>query len=114
MSILTLEGVAEMAGVAELDEGGVAIGGVEVVDEEVEAVDGPATGRDATEAFPLIWVFVTDPTDLTPSDFTGAAAAGEGAETSSIEPNVTAGPTRSRVIESDKKKLVRRDRKSVV
>lgn len=59
--------------------------------------EGPAAWREDNEAFPLRWVLGTVPKDLTPSDLTGGAEAGEeeiGAETSSIEPNVTGEPAR--------------------
>lgn len=59
--------------------------------------DGAKGALDEIEDFPLTWPEVagTDPKDFTPSDLMGGAAAGEediGAETSSIDPNVTADP----------------------
>ena len=91
MSILGFEGVAgtDTAGVEE-DEG-----------------DVPAAVREDNEAFPLRWVLGRDPKDLTPSDLTWGAEAGEeeiGAETSSIEPNVTGEPGRRRVDTGEKRK----------
>ena len=64
---------------------------------EVEAVDGTKYGLEDMNGFPLTWPVATgtDPKVFTPSDLGGGPAAGDediGAETSSIDPKVTAEP----------------------
>jgi hypothetical protein len=85
-------------------EGAVEGGAERVVEEVVEEAtagagevdDRASGGRDEMEGLPLTWPTVagTDPKDFT-SDLMGGAAEGEediGAETSSIDPKVTADP----------------------
>jgi len=78
-------------------------GAEEGTEAEVEEVDDETRGgRDEMEGFPLTWPTVagTDPKDLT-SDLMGGAAEGEediGAETSSIDPKVTADPNEMRCL----------------
>lgn len=65
--------------------------------EEVEAVGGTIGGLEDMDGFPLTWPVATgtDPKVFTPSDLVGGTAAGEediGAETSFIDPKVTAEP----------------------
>jgi hypothetical protein len=76
---------------------GVDTGGVDAVDVDP---DGARDGRDdETEYFPFMWppVAVTDPKDFTLSDLMAGIAVGEveiGAETSPIDPKVTAVPNK--------------------
>jgi len=82
---LKISTFASLEGVGGTDGGGV---------DEDEAVDGANDGLDEIEDLPFNNAG-TDPKDFTPSDLIGGAAAGEediGAESSSIDPNVTAEP----------------------
>jgi hypothetical protein len=84
-NILWMSSFAGLDGVEGIDCGG--------VDDD----DGAKEGLDEIEDLPLTWPTVagTDPKDFTPSDLMGGAAAGDediGAETSSIDPKVTADP----------------------
>lgn len=79
---------------------GGAVEGAEAGVEEVD--DGANGGRDEMYGFPLTWPAVagTDPKDFT-SDLMGGAAEGDedmGAETSSIDPKVTADPNRRKLV----------------
>lgn len=72
-------------------------GAVEGAEAGVGEDDVGNGGRDEMEGFPLIWPAAagTDPKDFT-SDLMGGAAEGDedmGAETSSIDPKVTAEPS---------------------
>lgn len=71
--------------------------GDDAAEEEDEAVGGGTTEvLEDIDAFPLTWpVAGTDPKDFTASDLIAGVAAGDediGAETSSIDPKVTAEP----------------------
>jgi hypothetical protein len=65
---------------------------------DVEAVGGTTDALEDMDGFPLTWPVAatgTVPKVFTPSDLVGGTAAGDediGAETSSIDPNVTAEP----------------------
>ena len=66
---------------------------------DVEAVGDTTDALEDMDAFPLTWPVAvatgTDPKVFTPSDLVGGTAAGDediGAETSSIDPKVTAEP----------------------
>ena len=78
-------------------EGGVAADGTDDAAVEVEAVGGTTDGLEGMDGFPLTLPVATgtDPKVLMPSDLVGGMAAGDediGAETSSIDPNITAEP----------------------
>lgn len=92
MSILGL-GTEAAEGAA---AGGVAAAVDDDDDDDVEAAGVITDDLEEMDAFPLTWpVAGTDPKDFTPSDLIGGAATGDediGAETSSIEPKVTAEP----------------------
>ena len=77
--------------------GGVAADRTDDAAVEVEAVGDTTDALEDMDGFPLTWPVATgtDPKDFTPSDLVGGTAAGDediGAETSSIDPKVTAEP----------------------
>ena len=79
-----------------------------LVEDDEEAAGGTTDALDDMEALPLTWpegpfwpagvaAAGTDPKDFTPSDLRAGAAAGDediGADTSSIDPKVTAEPAK--------------------
>lgn len=98
---MSITGLAGVGATAAAPTGG-------VVDADEEAVGGTTEALDEIEALPLTWpvgpfwaagvaAAGTDPKDFTPSDLRAGAAAGDediGADTSSIDPKVTAEPAK--------------------
>jgi hypothetical protein len=98
--LMSILGLVVAGGVAAVVAGAAEAEGVDAAGVDVAADAGWTTGvLDEIEALPLTWeggvAAGTDPKERTPSDFRAGAAAGDediGAETSSIDPKVTAEP----------------------